>query len=76
MKPVLRLSGEIAMRSGDNLAPLDISDQPRELRPIADAVARLLERLRAALEPSGRLRPTAPMSCVRRLPARSPGPNA
>ena len=28
MKPVLRLSGDIATRSGDNLAPLDISDQP------------------------------------------------
>ena len=50
MKPVLRLSGDIATRSGDNLAPLDISDQPAELRPIADAVARLVERLRAALD--------------------------
>ena len=28
MKPVLRLSGDIASRSGHNLAPLDISDQP------------------------------------------------
>jgi two-component system OmpR family sensor kinase len=50
MKPVLRLSGDIATRSGANLAPLDISDQPAELRPIADAVVRLLERLRAALD--------------------------
>ena len=50
MKPVLRLSGDIATRSGANLAPLDISDQPGELRPIAEAVARLLERLRAALD--------------------------
>jgi len=50
MKPVLRLSGDIATRSGDNLAPLDISDQPAELRPIAQAVARLVERLRAALD--------------------------
>ena len=50
MRPVLRLSGDIATRSGDNLAPLDISDQPAELRPIADAVARLVERLRAALD--------------------------
>jgi two-component system, OmpR family, sensor kinase len=50
MKPVLRLSGDIATRSGNNLAPLDISDQPGELRPIAEAVARLLERLRAALD--------------------------
>jgi len=50
MKPVLRLSGDIATRSGNNLAPLDISDQPGELRPIAEAVARLVERLRAALD--------------------------
>jgi two-component system OmpR family sensor kinase len=50
MKPVLRLSGDIATRSGRNLAPLDISDQPLELRPIAEAVARLVERLRAALD--------------------------
>jgi two-component system OmpR family sensor kinase len=50
MKPVLRLSGDIAERSSHNLAPLDISDQPRELRPIAQAVARLVERLRTALD--------------------------
>ena len=50
MKPVLRLSGDIASRSAANLAPLDISDQPGELRPIAEAVARLVERLRAALD--------------------------
>ena len=50
MRPVLRLSGDIAARSGQNLAPLDISDQPMELRPIARAVARLVEQLRAALD--------------------------
>ena len=50
MRPVLRLSGDIATRSGQNLAPIDVSDQPGELRPIAEAVAKLLERLRAALD--------------------------
>jgi two-component system OmpR family sensor kinase len=50
MKPVIRLSGDIGARSGSNLAPLDISDQPLELRSIADSVARLMERLRSALE--------------------------
>jgi two-component system, OmpR family, sensor kinase len=50
MKPVLRLSRDIASRSGQNLAPLDISDQPGELKPMADAVASLIERLRAALD--------------------------
>ena len=50
MRPVKRLSGDIASRGGHNLAPLDISDQPAELRPIAEAVAKLVERLRAALD--------------------------
>jgi len=50
MRRVRRLGGEIAARSGRNLAPLDISDQPVELRPVAVAVARLVERLRAALD--------------------------
>jgi two-component system OmpR family sensor kinase len=50
MRPVLRLSEDIATRGGSNLAPLDISDQPRELRPIAEAVARLVDRLRHALD--------------------------
>ena len=50
MRPVSRLSDDIAARSGQNLTPLDISDQPGELKPIAEAVARLLERLRTALD--------------------------
>jgi two-component system OmpR family sensor kinase len=50
MKPVLGLSDAIAMRGSHNLAPLDISGQPRELRPIAEAVARLVEGLRSALD--------------------------
>lgn len=50
MRRVRRLGGEIAARSERNLAPLDISDQPMELRPVAVAVARLVGRLRAALD--------------------------
>lgn len=50
MAPVRRLSGDIAARGSENLAPIDVSDQPRELKPIADAVARLVERLRVALD--------------------------
>jgi two-component system OmpR family sensor kinase len=50
MRPVLRLSNDIAARGSQNLAALDTLDQPFELRPIADAVARLLERLKAALD--------------------------
>ncbi len=50
MRPVRRLSRDIAERGASNLAPLDISDQPGELRPIAEAIARLMERLRSALD--------------------------
>lgn len=50
LKPVQRLSDDIATRGGTNLAALDISDQPGELQPIAQAVARLLERLHTALD--------------------------
>jgi len=50
LKPVARLSEDIASRNGKNLSPLDISDQPSELRPIAQAVAVLVDRLRAALD--------------------------
>lgn len=50
MTPVSRLQRDIAARGSANLAPLDISDLPTELRPIADAVARLMDRLAAALE--------------------------
>jgi two-component system OmpR family sensor kinase len=50
MRPVLRLSADIAKRSGANLAPLDIRDQPAELRPIAVAAARLVGRLKSALD--------------------------
>lgn len=50
MAPVRILSADIAARGSENLAPIDVSDQPRELKPIADAVARLVERLRVALD--------------------------
>lgn len=50
MRPVLRLSRDIAERGASNLTPLDISDQPGELRPIAQAIAKLMDRLRAALD--------------------------
>ncbi len=47
---MLRLSGDIAGRGVSNLAPLDISDQPAELRPIAARSPALMERLRTALD--------------------------
>ncbi len=50
MRPVLRLSRDIASRDRRNLAPLDAAGQPVELAPIAEAVASLIDRLRAALD--------------------------
>lgn len=50
MRPVQRLSREVASRDRRNLGPLDIAGQPVELAPIAEAVASLIERLRAALD--------------------------
>lgn len=50
MRPVTQLSRDIAARDRRNLAPLDAGGQPVELAPIAEAVASLIERLRAALD--------------------------
>lgn len=50
MRPVRRLTQDISERNSQNLSPLVTDDQPAELAPIAEAVASLLERLRAALD--------------------------
>lgn len=50
LKPVRRLSRDVALRSGTNLAPLNDDDQPAELAPIAREIEGLLGRLRAAME--------------------------
>lgn len=50
MRPLGRLRRDIAERGGDNLAPLQDDGHPAELAPIAEAVAGLLVRLRAAMD--------------------------
>lgn len=50
LQPVRRLSRDVALRGGANLAPLDDADQPAELAPIAREIEGLLERLSAAME--------------------------
>ena len=50
LAPVKRLSSEIATRDASNLAPIDASDQPSELRPFAETIGRLIERLKTALD--------------------------
>jgi two-component system OmpR family sensor kinase len=50
MRPVAILRRAIALRGGGNLAAIDDDRLPVEIAPIAGAVNRLLQRLRAALE--------------------------
>lgn len=50
LRPLERLRAAIAERDRHNLEPFDASDHPRELAPIAEEVAHLLERLRDALD--------------------------
>lgn len=49
LRPLERLRRDIAKRGGRNLSPLTSENRPKELAPIADAVADLLTRLQAAL---------------------------
>lgn len=49
LRPLERLRRDIAKRDGRNLSPLTSENRPKELAPIADAVADLLTRLQAAL---------------------------
>lgn len=50
MRPVERLRREIAERGGGNLTPLSNDGHPAELAPIAQEVAALLLRLKAAMD--------------------------
>lgn len=50
MRPVERLRREIAERGHTNLEGIDIEGHPKELAPIANEVASLLDRLRSALD--------------------------
>lgn len=50
MKPIGTLKNDIADRDSLNLSPLSNEHYPKELAPISDAIAELLERLRLALE--------------------------
>ncbi|WP_269581017.1 sensor histidine kinase [Roseibium sp. Sym1] len=50
MRPVGRLRRQIAERGEKNLADIPGGDHPKELAPIAEEIASLLARLRAALD--------------------------
>jgi two-component system, OmpR family, sensor kinase len=49
-RPVKRLRDEIGDRGGGNLTPLGITHLPGEIAPIAEAINRLMERLRRTLD--------------------------
>lgn len=50
MRPVIGLKEEIEARGGTDLSPLAARALPAEIAPIADAVNRLMERVRRTLE--------------------------
>lgn len=50
MRPVLAFGDEIETRGGSDLSPLNVRFVPDEIAPMADAVNRLLDRLRRTLE--------------------------
>ncbi|MBN9309618.1 ATP-binding protein [Devosia sp.] len=50
LAPLREVGKEVARRDVGNLAPLDISRTPTELRPMTAAIDDLLQRLRAAFE--------------------------
>lgn len=50
IRPVLAFKEEIETRGGSDLSPLMVRSMPDEIVPVADAVNRLLDRLRRTLE--------------------------
>lgn len=50
LRPLRRLSSQLSQRSADDLAPLDIDLQYRELLPVAQAFNSLLTRLREKVQ--------------------------
>lgn len=47
--PIARVAHELALRSGDHLAPIGSEGLPAELRPVIDAINTVMARLGAAL---------------------------
>ncbi len=50
LRPLARLSRQIARRRPGNLEPVPMTGVPREVAPVVEEVNRLLERLRSTLE--------------------------
>jgi len=50
LAPLQRTAGVVGERSEQDLREVDASDAPREVRPLVDALNRLLQRIRSALQ--------------------------
>ena len=50
LRPLVRLTGEVAQREPDNLAPLDAGTAPREVVPLIERLNKLFVRIDASLQ--------------------------
>ena len=50
LHPLAKLTGEVAQREPDNLAPLDAGSAPREVLPLIDRLNKLFVRIDASLQ--------------------------
>jgi two-component system sensor histidine kinase QseC len=50
LRPLVKLTGEVAQREPDNLAPLDAGSAPREVVPLIDRLNKLFIRIDASLQ--------------------------
>ncbi len=50
LRPLVKLTSEVAQREPDNLAPLDAGSAPREVLPLIDRLNRLFVRIDASLQ--------------------------
>jgi len=50
LRPLVKLTGEVAQRAPENLAPLDAESAPREVLPLIDRLNKLFARIDASLQ--------------------------
>lgn len=50
LSPLLKLSHHLEKRPPNNLEPIDVSDQPKEIKPIVEALNGLFERISAFIK--------------------------
>lgn len=50
LKPLVKLTGEVALREPDNLAPLDAGAVPREVMPLIERLNSLFARIDASMQ--------------------------